>query len=46
MNKVKGANYEFQIRDYIINSLNKKAYLWNDVPELILINSGVIGSHN
>ena len=46
MNKVKGTNYEFQIRDYIINSLNKKAYLWSDTPESILINNGLIGSHN
>ena len=46
MNKVKGTNYEFQIRDYIINSLNKKAYLWSDAPELLLINNGLIGSHN
>jgi hypothetical protein len=46
MNKVKGTNYEFQIRDYIINSLNKKAYLWSDTPESILLNNGLIGSHN
>jgi hypothetical protein len=42
----KGYLYELQIRDYIINSLNKKAYLWKHTPETILINNGIIGSHN
>ena len=42
----KGFNYEIQIRDHIINSLQKQAYLWNDAPETLLINSGIIGSHN
>lgn len=26
-NQVKGLNYEIQIRDYIINTLHKNAYL-------------------
>ena len=46
MNKIKGDTYEIYIRDYIINELNKPAYLWSDTPENILINYGVIGSHN
>jgi len=45
-NQEKGLNYEIQIRDYIINELNKPAYLWSDTPETILINCGIIGSHN
>ena len=46
MNKIKGDKYEIQIRDYIINDLNKQAYLWKDTPETILIDNGIIGSHN
>ena len=42
----KGYLYELQIRDHIINSLNKKAFLWKHTPETILINNGIIGSHN
>jgi superfamily II DNA or RNA helicase len=42
----KGYLYEVQIRDYIINSLNKPAYLWSDTPETILIDCGIIKSHN
>lgn len=45
-NQEKGLNYEIQIRDYIINELGKPAYLWSDTPEIILINCGIIGSHN
>jgi len=45
-NQLKGYQYEIQIRDYIINNLNKKAYLWSDCPETLLINYGIIGSHN
>ena len=39
MNKIKGDKYEIQIRDYIINNLNKPAYLWKDTPEIILKDS-------
>jgi hypothetical protein len=46
MNKIKGDTYEIQIRDYIINNLNKPAYLWHHTPETILIDNGIIGSHN
>jgi predicted helicase len=46
MNKIKGDKYELQIKNHIINNLNKEAYLWYQTPETILINSGIIGSHN
>ena len=45
-NHINGKDYEIQIRDHIINVLNKKAYLWEDTPENILVNYGIIGSHN
>ena len=45
-NQIKGYAYEVQIKNYIINELNKKAYLWDDAPETDLINCGIIGSHN
>ena len=45
-NNEKGLLYEIQIRNHIRNSLNKQAYLWVDTPETLLINSGIIGSHN
>lgn len=46
MNKIKGDLYELQIKDHIINNLNKRAYLWQHTPESILIDNGIIGSHN
>jgi hypothetical protein len=46
INHIKGKEYEIQTRNHIINVLNKKAYLWEDTPETILINSGIIDSHN
>ena len=45
-NIIKGYNYEVQIKFYIINNLNKLAYLWSEAPENILINNNIIGSHN
>lgn len=45
-NKIKGDDYEIQIRDYIINNLYKQAYLWSDVPEKILIQYGIINNNN
>ena len=45
-NKEKGDNYEIFVRDYIINTLNKPAYLWSDIPDEILINAGLINSNN
>ena len=45
-NNIKGVAYEIQIRDYIINTISKQAYLWADVPETILLKNNIIGSHN
>lgn len=45
-NNQKGHLYELQIRDYIIQNLNNRAFLWNDVPESILLEYNIIGSHN
>jgi superfamily II DNA or RNA helicase len=45
-NLIKGFLYEKQIKDYIINNLQKNAYLWSETPETILISNGIIGSHN
>ena len=42
----KGFNYEIQVRNHIINTFQKQAYLWNDSPETLLIKAGIIGSHN
>ena len=46
MNNEKGYLYEIQIRDYIINNLNKMAYLWSHTPEMILLENNIIGTHN
>jgi superfamily II DNA or RNA helicase len=45
-NNQKGLLYEVQIRDFIISNINNIAYLWNDVPENILLKYNIIGSHN
>ena len=45
-NITKGYLYEKQIKNYIINYLDKQAYLWTETPETILIESGIIGTHN
>ena len=45
-NKIKGDLYELFTKNYIINSLNKKAYLWKEIPEKILIDAKLIHSHN
>jgi len=45
-NIIKGTLYEKQVLNYIINNLNKKAYLWSYCPENILIHNNIIGSHN
>ena len=44
--QIKGKLYEIQIKNYIINELNKDAYLWEHTPEDILIKYNIIGSHN
>ena len=46
INKIKGDEYEVFIKNYIINNLNKEAYLWDDIPEKILIDSKLMNSHN
>lgn len=46
MNKEKGDKYEIYVRDYIINNLNKQAYLWSHIPDEILIEAGLIHSNN
>ena len=45
-NKIKGDEYEVFVKNYITNNLNKEAYLWKDIPEKILIDSGLIHSQN
>ena len=45
-NKEKGDKYEIQIRNHIINVDKKRAYLWHHTPETLLIQNGIIGSHN
>lgn len=45
-NQIKGKLYEIQIKNYIINELNKDAYLWEHTPEDLLIKYNIIGSHN
>jgi len=43
-NQIKGLAYENQILDLLRR--NKEAYLWKYTPENILIENGLIGSHN
>ena len=45
-NNDKGYNYEIQTRNHIINVEKKRAYLWHHTPETLLIQNGIIGSHN
>jgi superfamily II DNA or RNA helicase len=45
-NKIKGDDYEYQIKNYIINNLNKNAFLWSETPINILINAGIIKDAN
>ena len=45
-NKEKGDNYEIQTRNHIIDVEKKRAYLWHHTPETLLIQNGIIGSHN
>ena len=46
MNKQKGDLYEIHVKNHISNTLNKQAYLWKDIPEAVLIATGLIHSHN
>ena len=43
-NQIKGAAYELQILNLIRQT--QPAYLWPHTPETILIENGIIGSHN
>jgi hypothetical protein len=45
-NKLKGYLYEVQIKNYIVNKLNKQAFLWSETPESLLLEHKIIGSHN
>ena len=40
----KGYLYEVQIKNHITLNLNKKAYLWNETPEDLLIEHKIIDS--
>ena len=45
MNNIeKGFNYEKQIKKSIIENTNYNAYLWNECPEVILIENNLIKS--
>jgi len=44
--KEKGDAYELYIRDYIRSNIGDQSYLWKDTPESVLIEHGIIGSHN
>ncbi len=39
--QTKGLLYEIQIRDHIINKLNKPAYLWSETPETLLLEHNI-----
>ena len=43
-NQIKGSAYEKQILELI--RIDKPAYVWHKAPETILIENGIIGSHN
>lgn len=45
-NQDKGLLYEKYVKNFIIQQLDKNAYLWNECPENILISNNLIHSHN
>lgn len=45
-NKIKGDLYEIYINNYIQTILNKRAYLWSQAPEELLIKIGLLENHN
>jgi superfamily II DNA or RNA helicase len=45
-NQEKGLRYERYVKAFIIQHLEKNAYLWNECPENILIQNNLIHSHN
>ena len=44
LNQIKGLAYEKQVRDHILQT--KQCYLWPECPENILLQYGLINSHN
>lgn len=42
----KGYEYEKFVRTHMTSCLNRPVYLWKDVPTPLLINLGIIDSHN
>ena len=45
MNQQKGATYEKYIKIYLQNK-NNETWLWDEIPELQLRNSGLLGDWN
>ncbi len=45
-NQEKGLLYEIHVKNIHIQELKKNAYLWNECPENILIDNGLIHCHN
>lgn len=45
-NKEKGDLYEMQVKHHIINVLGKRAYLWSETPEVLLVEKGIVKSPN
>ena len=44
-NQLKGEQYEVFIKKFLENE-NEKAWLWKDIPELILRDAGLLGDWN
>lgn len=45
-NQEKGLIYEKFVKYSLINKFNKEIYLWNECPEIILIENKLVSSHN
>ena len=45
-NQEKGLIYEKFVKHSLINKFNKEVYLWNECPEIILIENKLVSSHN
>ena len=44
-NQEKGLLYEKFVKDFIIQKIGRNAYLWNECPENILIEKGLINKN-